>query len=497
MTLTNKERLAWHAMDLDDDGHSGGYSWKRAVRGATTANITIATALNAGDSLDGLTLAAGDRILVKDQSAGDENGIYVVGPEPFRAADFDTGAEVLGATIPVVAGTANAGTSWRVTNTTAPTIDTDAITFAQFDAPGGGGAPTTADYLVGTAQGGLSAEIVVGTSPGGELGGTWASPTVDATHAGGTHLTLGTSPSTQAFGDAAAGGAATDAAKTDHKHAMPANPVTAHEAAGDPHTGYRLESADHSHASTGLQGGTIDHGALTGLSDDDHPQYATNTEFDDHSARHENGGADEISLAGLDGTPTELTNHINDTSAAHAASAISIADAGSLITATDVEGALQELAPAFDLWVGNPHPGAPGSSSVFVANRVYLTAFTVQKPVSVSTAKFEVVTSSGSVCLGIYDDSGTRLATTGSTACPAAGLGSISLTGSVSLSPGVRYWAAIEADNGTAAARYLGGQAVLITNFKAATHVDSTFPLAASLSLTFPSANRVYAIYFA
>jgi len=43
----------------------------------------------------------------------------------------------------------------------------------------GGGAPTDADYLVGTANGSLSAEIVVGTSPGGELGGTWASPTID------------------------------------------------------------------------------------------------------------------------------------------------------------------------------------------------------------------------------------------------------------------------------------------------------------------------------
>lgn len=44
---------------------------------------------------------------------------------------------------------------------------------------GGGGAPTTADYLVGTTDAGLSAEIVVGTAPGGELGGTWASPTLD------------------------------------------------------------------------------------------------------------------------------------------------------------------------------------------------------------------------------------------------------------------------------------------------------------------------------
>ena len=56
-------------------------------------------------------------------------------------------------------------------------------------APAGAGAPTGADYLVGTAQGGLSAEIVVGTSPGGELGGTWATPTVDATHSGSAHHT--------------------------------------------------------------------------------------------------------------------------------------------------------------------------------------------------------------------------------------------------------------------------------------------------------------------
>lgn len=52
---------------------------------------------------------------------------------------------------------------------------------------GGGGAPTTSDYLVGTADAGLSNEIVVGTTPGGELGGTWASPTVDTVHSGSAH----------------------------------------------------------------------------------------------------------------------------------------------------------------------------------------------------------------------------------------------------------------------------------------------------------------------
>jgi hypothetical protein len=71
------------------------------------------------------------------------------------------------------------------------------------------GAPTTADYLVGTAQAGLSAEIVVGPTPGGELGGTWASPTVDATHSGSAHLALGSTSSTAAAGNHAhaAGGA--------------------------------------------------------------------------------------------------------------------------------------------------------------------------------------------------------------------------------------------------------------------------------------------------
>lgn len=58
-----------------------------------------------------------------------------------------------------------------------------------YKAAAGGGAPTDADYLVGTANGPLSAEIAVGTSPGGELGGTWASPTVDATHSGSAHHT--------------------------------------------------------------------------------------------------------------------------------------------------------------------------------------------------------------------------------------------------------------------------------------------------------------------
>ena len=113
-------------------------TWKRYCRVATTANITIATALNAGDTIDGVVLVAGDRVLVKDQSTGSQNGIYVAGVTPARAFDMDQdattsvpGSEVLGAVIHVIAGTANAGSLWICTNTSTPTIGTTALTFAE------------------------------------------------------------------------------------------------------------------------------------------------------------------------------------------------------------------------------------------------------------------------------------------------------------------------------------------------------------------------------
>jgi hypothetical protein len=74
-------------------------------------------------------------------------------------------------------------------------------------------APTTADYLVGTAQAGLSAEIVVGTTPGGELGGSWASPTVDTTHSGSAHADFIAKAIVDAKGDLIAATAADTVAR--------------------------------------------------------------------------------------------------------------------------------------------------------------------------------------------------------------------------------------------------------------------------------------------
>jgi hypothetical protein len=109
-----------------------------SVVAATTANVALASALENGDTLDGVTLATGNRILVKNQTTTSENGIYVVqaSGQPSRATDFDTALEVdSGDFVFVSSGTANAATGWVQTSQPA-TIGTDPITFTQFSGAG-------------------------------------------------------------------------------------------------------------------------------------------------------------------------------------------------------------------------------------------------------------------------------------------------------------------------------------------------------------------------
>jgi len=102
------------------------------------ANVDIATALEAGDLIDGVTLTAGMRLLVNGQTTQSQNGIYVVQASggPLRAADFDTAVEVdSGDFIFVSSGTNYANTGWVQTLKPA-TIGTDAISFTQFSGAG-------------------------------------------------------------------------------------------------------------------------------------------------------------------------------------------------------------------------------------------------------------------------------------------------------------------------------------------------------------------------
>ena len=108
---------------------------KLSARVATTAAITLASQCEAGDTIDGVVLVAGDRVLVKDQAAPAENGIYVVAASgaPSRATDFDASADVTeGAFLFVREGTANADTGWQLTTNAPITIGATSLAFSQF-----------------------------------------------------------------------------------------------------------------------------------------------------------------------------------------------------------------------------------------------------------------------------------------------------------------------------------------------------------------------------
>lgn len=129
-------------------GAALGLSWKAAVRAATTVAGTLATSFENGDTIDGVALATGNRILIKDQAAPEENGIYVVQASgtPLRATDADTAADVLQAAVFVQEGTVNADKLF-VNTTNAPiTLNTTGLVFAQFSSGGGGDAVLTDVY---------------------------------------------------------------------------------------------------------------------------------------------------------------------------------------------------------------------------------------------------------------------------------------------------------------------------------------------------------------
>jgi hypothetical protein len=131
-----------------------GIDWKPSVRLATTAAITLATGLENGDTLDGVTLATGDRVLVKNQTDATENGIYVVAASgaPSRSSDADTAAEITASfAVFVEEGTVNTDSGWTLTNNGAVTVGTTELSFTQFTGLGqitaGAGLTKTANTL--------------------------------------------------------------------------------------------------------------------------------------------------------------------------------------------------------------------------------------------------------------------------------------------------------------------------------------------------------------
>ena len=116
---------------------SQGLDVKDSCKAATTGNITISTALNNGDTLDGVTLATNDRVLVKDQSTASQNGIYIVGSSPARASDLAAGSDAAGMFTFVEQGTVNADNGFVCTSNKGSAVTgTNNLTFAQFSGAG-------------------------------------------------------------------------------------------------------------------------------------------------------------------------------------------------------------------------------------------------------------------------------------------------------------------------------------------------------------------------
>ena len=113
------------------DNLFAGMSKRSIVTAATTANITIATALNNGDTLDGVTLATGDLILVKNQSTASQNGVYTVGSSPARDDLFDTYDEHPGSLIVITEGTVNADHIYICTSDEGGSLDSTGLTWAR------------------------------------------------------------------------------------------------------------------------------------------------------------------------------------------------------------------------------------------------------------------------------------------------------------------------------------------------------------------------------
>ena len=128
-------------------------------RSATTANISLATDLENGDTLDGVTLATDDKVLVKNQTTTSQNGIYVVvaSGTASRDPDFDTVAELAGQLTIIKEGTTNADTMWICT-TDSGTIGSATITFSQVF-PSAGGTVTS----VAVADAGASEFTITGS----------------------------------------------------------------------------------------------------------------------------------------------------------------------------------------------------------------------------------------------------------------------------------------------------------------------------------------------
>ncbi len=184
------------------DAIANGLSWKTSVIAGTTADITLSGA----QTIDGVAVVAGQRVLVKNQTATEDNGIYVVAASAWtRATDMDSTTpvnEINGAAVFVEQGTLNADTAW-VQIDDVVTLGTDPVQFVQFAGAGaytaGNGLTLTGNQFsltspVSAANGGTglntstatNGQILIGNGSGLSLSTITAGTAISVTNGAGT-----------------------------------------------------------------------------------------------------------------------------------------------------------------------------------------------------------------------------------------------------------------------------------------------------------------------
>lgn len=136
---------------------AAGISWKQPVVCGTTTNIT----LSGLQTIDGVTVVAGDRVLVKSQSAPAQNGIYLASASAWsRAPDADTWNELISALVFIESGNTLAGSAWYCTIQPGGTIGTTAIVWSNFSVAAtytAGTGLTLTDYVFSITNTGVTA----------------------------------------------------------------------------------------------------------------------------------------------------------------------------------------------------------------------------------------------------------------------------------------------------------------------------------------------------
>jgi hypothetical protein len=175
------------------DSVAQGLDAKASVRAATTANITLSGA----QTIDGVSVVAGDRVLVKNQSTAAQNGVYLAQSGAWtRATDMDAWSEVPNAFVFVEQGTTQADTGWVCTADQGGTLGTTSISWTQFS--------SAASYVAGAGLT-LTGNVfdVVGTA--NRITVNADSIDIAATYAGQTSITTLGTITTGAWNGAAIG----------------------------------------------------------------------------------------------------------------------------------------------------------------------------------------------------------------------------------------------------------------------------------------------------